>query len=336
MVVGAVLALGVVLLTRPSLANGDLPSRLTDQEFWRIATDSSEPSGYFRSDNLTSNELLFQEVIPDLIARTKRGGVYLGVGPEQNFTYIVAVRPAMAIIFDIRRGNLLLQLMYKAVFELARDRAEFVSMLFAKPRPNGIADTATAAELFSAFATVAGSEGLQRQTIAAVEDRLLKAHHLALSADDVRGIEGIYQAFYRNGFAVRFSPTYVDLMTATDRAGVERGYLANEANFTVMKDLEARNLIVPVVGDFGGPKAIRTVGAYLKARGATVSAFYLSNVEQYLYQDGKWAAFCQSVAALPLDTSSTFIRSSSGSRWGRGFGFVSSLGGMLNETKTCR
>ena len=71
--------------------------------------DASEPGGYFRSadiTNLTSNELWFQHVIPDSVARVKPGGVYLGVGPEQNFTYMAALRPKMAIIFDIRRGNI--------------------------------------------------------------------------------------------------------------------------------------------------------------------------------------------------------------------------------------
>src|SRR5262249_29975296 len=79
-----------------------LPSHLTDQDFWRLSSESSEPNGYFRSDNLTSNELWFQHVIPDLVLRTHHGDVYLGVGPEQNYTYIAAVKPAMAIIFDIR------------------------------------------------------------------------------------------------------------------------------------------------------------------------------------------------------------------------------------------
>ena len=77
---------------------------------------------------------------------------------------------------------------------------------------------------------------------------------------------------------------------------------------------------------------------YLKAHGATVSAFfYLSNVEQYLEQDNKWQLFCGNVASLPLDMSSTFIRSTNR---GRGFGpfgpgFVSRLGAMAEETKNC-
>src|SRR6187549_3123575 len=132
----------------------DLPERLTDAEFWALSQDSSEPGGYFRAadiTNLTSNELRFLDVIPDLVSRVKPGGVYLGVGPEQNYTYIAAIKPRMAVIFDIRRGNLDLQLMYKAIFELSKDRAEFVSMLFAKPRPAGLGPSSTAFALFEAF-----------------------------------------------------------------------------------------------------------------------------------------------------------------------------------------
>jgi hypothetical protein len=243
----------------------------------------------------------------------------------------------MAIIFDIRRGNLLLQLMYKSLFELARDRAEFVSLLFARPRPGGLGPSASAAELFGAFENVRPSETLYEQTLAAIGNQLTKVHRLPLTTNDLRGIEYVYQAFYRNGFAVRFSPTYEDLMTATDAAGKERSYLATDANFSVMKELETKNLVVPVVGDFAGPKAIRAVASYLRSRGATVSAFYLSNVEQYLYQDGKWRTFCRNVATLPLDSASMFIRSSSRDRLrgGYGFGFVSSLGEMTSEVASC-
>ena len=118
--------------------------------------------------------------------------------------------------------------------------------------------------------------------------------------------------------------------------GTNRSFLASEDAYAFLRDLESRNLVVPVVGDFGGPKAIRAVAAWIKARAGTVSAFYLSNVEQYLQQDGKWEAFCRSVATLPLDDQSTFIRSRNG---GGGFargGFVSSLGAMREEVRNCR
>jgi len=310
------------------------PVRLTDREFWQLSADASEANGYFRSDNLTSNELGFERVIPDLVARTRPGEAYLGVGPEQNFTYIAATRPAIAVIFDIRRGNLHVQLMYKALFELAKDRAEFVSMLFSKPRPAGLTADTSVTDLFAAFGTSESSEALYRQNLNAIADRLTKHHALPLPPDDREAIERVYRVFFERGFAIRFSPTYADLMTATDGAGMFRSYLASESNFAILRALESQNLVVPVVGDFAGPKAIRRVGAYLKAHGATVGAFYLSNVEQYL-QDGKWAVFCRNVATLPLDASSTFIRSTSGRGTGFGPGFVSSLGAIVPETRNC-
>jgi len=338
-----VAALAIAGLSRPlssPLTSADLPARLTDQEFWQLVTSSSEPGGYFRAQNitnLTSNEVLFQHVVPDLVTRAKRGRVYLGVGPEQNYTYMAALEPTLAIIFDIRRGNLDLQLMYKAIFELSKDRAEFVSMLFAKPRPEGLNASSTAFALFEAFGRSSSSESLYRTNLKAIEDHLTKTHGLPLPAEDLKGIEDVYETFYLSGFAVRAQPTYAQLMVATDAAGVERGYLASEASFAFLKNLESKNLVVPVVGDFGGPKAIRAVATYLQARGAVVSAFYLSNVEQYLYQDGKWDDFCRNVAALPLDASSTFIRSASGGGgYPRGIGFISSLGVMEAEVKGCR
>jgi len=112
-------------------------------------------------------------------------------------------------------------------------------------------------------------------------------------------------------------PTYADLMTGSDGAGTNRSYLATEDAFKFLKDLESRNLVVPVVGNFGGPKALRSVGSYLRRQGATVSAFYVSNVEQYLREDGIWGNFCANAATLPIDASSTFIRSARGVLCGR-------------------
>ena len=330
-------SLGLVAVAQRATATPqDLPTRLSDRDFWRLSTEWSEPNGFFRSDNLTSNELYYQHVVAELVGRTRQGDVYLGVGPEQNYTYIAAVKPSMAIIFDIRRGNLQLQLMYKALFEMATDRADLVSMLFAKPRPAGLGPKSSVVELFSAFANVPASEALYGQTLKAIEDRLTKVHGLPLVQQDLDGIAYVYRAFYVSGFAVRAVPTYADLMTATDTKGGFLSYLASEENFMVLKNLESKNLVIPVVGDFGGAKAIRAVGAYLKSHGATVSTFYLSNVEQYLSQDGKWSAFCKSVATLPLDGTSTFIRTTNqGARVGGGPGFVSSLGAMATESKNC-
>src|SRR5262249_46471584 len=137
LVAGLALAVGLAAAapaTRAQSPSSSIPASLSDQEFWDLSAQLSEPHGYFRSDNLLSNEMGFQWVIPDLLARTQAGGVYLGVGPEQNFTYIAALKPKMVFITDIRRGNLWTQLMYKALFEMSADRSEFVARLFTKPK----------------------------------------------------------------------------------------------------------------------------------------------------------------------------------------------------------
>ena len=325
-----------------------LPARLSDQEFWKLSVDSSEPDGYFRSDNLLSNEIWFQYVIPDLVQRTKPGGVYLGVGPEQNFSYIAAIKPKIAIITDVRRGNLHTQLMYKALFELSADRAEFVSRLFTKKRPEGLGPKSTASDIFNAFWNVDTSpDPVYKENLKAIDDLLTKKHSLPLTTEDLAGIEYVYYNFYYFGPVINYNSSsgsgigrggnyvnYADLMVATDGAGVSRSYLANDENFKVLKDLEEKNLIVPVIGNFGGPKALRAVGKWVRDHGATVTAYYLSNVEQYLVQDGIWQNFCGNVASMPLDESSTFIRSSQGGG-GRGGGLMSSLGAMQAETKGC-
>lgn len=321
----------------------DVPAQLTDAEFWQLSSESSEPGGTFRSldiTNLTSNEMGYQLVLRDLVAAVPPGRVYLGVGPEQNYTYMAALRPSMAVIFDIRRGNLDLQLLYKALFELADDRVAFVAMLFGREKPAGVPAGASVDAIFQAVGAVPPNPKVFAETFARVERRLTKDRALRLPARDLEGIRTVYDAFFKNGFALRAYPTYADLMAATDEMGRARSYLASEQAFSFLKDLQSRNLVIPVVGDFGGPKAIRAIGARLKQMGATVGAFYLSNVEQYLVQDGKWKTFCANVASLPLDERSTFIRSQSGGGGGgfgfRGGNFVSSLGPMREETIGCR
>ncbi len=326
-------------------ASARLPAQLTDQQFWTLITDLSEPNGMFRSDNLLSNEARFQFIIPELIETAKPGRVYIGVGPEQNFTYIAATRPALAFIVDIRRGNLDLHLMYKALFELSTDRADFVSRLFSRKRPAGLRPASTAAEMFSAYLQVEPSEELYERNLKDIQRQLVTRHGFVLSSEDLNGVQYVYHAFFTfgpgiqysstEGFGATYQPTYVDLMLATDGNGRTRGYLSSQESFAYVKDLQGRNLLVPVVGNFSGPKAIRAVGAYLKQRDAMVSAFYLSNVEQYLRLQRGWNTFCSNVAALPFDDTSTFIRAGHGGRVSRGTALTAELGVMAAEVEGC-
>src|SRR5215212_5255869 len=104
-------------------------------------------------------------------------------------------------------------------------------------------------------------------------------------------------------------PSYEELIIQTDWDGTPRSYLATEDNFRFVKGLEQKNLIIPVIGNFAGAKSLRSIGRYLRERRTAVTAFYVSNVEQYLYQDSLFDAFAKNVATLPMDARSTFIRS---------------------------
>jgi hypothetical protein len=324
------LAFPASLLLRADAPALAVPGKLADQEFWALVTTLSEPSGSFRSDNLLSNELRHQFVIPALMQTAKTGRAYIGVGPEQNFTYIAALQPSMAFIVDIRRGNLQLHLMYKALFELSSDRADFVSRLFSRKEPDGLRAASTAAEIFDAYGAVEAAPALYDRNLKALESQLAGKHGFALSSDDLKGIEYVYHSFFTFGPGINYSstegvtpsggnrPTYADLMTATDTEGRAHSFLASEEAFASVKLLQSKNLIVPIVGDFAGPRALRSVGAWLTSKSAIVSAFYVSNVEQYLRLERVWGAFCANAARLPIDETSTFIRAGRGGRYARG------------------
>ena len=306
-----------------------LPTRLSDSTFWRMVTEFSEPGGFFRSDNFVSNETSFMYVIPELQRTTQPGGVYLGVAPDQNFTYLVALKPRIAFIVDIRRQNMVHHLMYKAMIEMSDNRAEFMSLLFARARPEEIDRDATPEALFNAFAGVPADTVRYAKNLAAVTDWLTKRHGFGLTANDLQSLDYVYRAFATAGPDITYAfpggggrgfgrwPSYAQLMLESDGQGNNRSYLSSEANFRALKELQTNNLLVPLVGNFSGEKTLRAVGRYLRERGATVTAFYTSNVEQYLFQQGDdWQRFYGNVATLPLDSSSTFIRSLSN---GNGF-----------------
>lgn len=317
----------------PARATNRLPAELADSTFWRLVTELSEPAGWFRSENYVSNETAWQYVIAPLRSVVPAGHAYIGVGPEQNFTYIAALEPDIAFIVDIRRQNLALHLYYKALFELAPSRAAFLSRLFARALPAGLDSTSSADALLNAFEDAAMDSVRHVATIADVVAHLTAHHGFAVGDDDLQLLQRVAWAFAMAGPQINYSyipeygpnaviargmPSFSTLMRQDDGAGVNRSFLGSEAVYRAVRGMHKRNLIVPVTGDFAGGHALAAVGDWLRAHEAIVGTFYLSNVEQYLFQDNDtWPRFYANVATLPLDASSTFIRSIS-NRWGRG------------------
>ena len=334
-------------------ASATIPAKIPDAEYWKTINDLAEPGGYFRiPDNFTSNEIEVGWIFTRLQDTKVNGGVYLGVGPEQNLSYIASIRPKMAVLFDIRRQAMVQHQLFKAIFELSPDRADFLQMTFAKPRPAKLDSTTGIQQMWDAFWYIPTDTALARKNYARITDHLTKTHGFTFTDYEMQMMKNVYDAFIAYGPIITTnggqnggrqpSNTFADMTGYSyDAAGQPRSFMSSEDNYRFVRNMHLNNLILTVTGDFGGPKAIRAVADYLKARNAVVSAFYVSNVEQYLFMDGKANAFYANVATLPIDDKSVFIRPYSMRNFNRdgGYGTTNSLcpiGGFLRAVNAGR
>ena len=292
-------------------------------EFARMVREFSEEDGFFRSDNFISNETSYLHVVDKMHDLDASGGAYIGVGPEQNFTYIAKVRPQIAFIVDIRRQAIIQHLLFKALFHLADDRSRFLSLLFSKPLPEKTPPAEAGIDkVLDAFAGPSGDEEAFQANLLKIRKVIEQDFQLPLSARDQGSLEYVYGAFrdenlniqYRTGGTnwgspqwSRF-PTLKDLILTPDLKGKLGNYLVSEDDYRFVRDLQRRNRVIPVVGDFAGPKALPAIGEYLRRNGYGLTVFYTSNVEQYLFASGSFGAFAENVRKLPVTERSLFIR----------------------------
>lgn len=319
-IVVAVTGLLPVLVPAMVVQTTALPAEISDKDFWRMIVDLSEPGGTYTYENFISNELQYQDVVPALKKTTKPGRVYIGVGPEQNFTYAAVLQSKLAFVIDIRRQNMVEMLMYKALFDMSPKRADFVSNLFSRPRPAGLDSKTTPAALFTAYESAKVDPDLSAKNLAAIKAYMTR-HGYELTSEDIRSIDKVFDAFTRGGPGINYyfasaapvglgpsrEGTYTRMMNTTDSTGHNSSFLSAEENYLYVREMQRKNLIVPLVGDFAGPAVIRNIGRYLTEHKATVGAFYISNVETYL-SDAQKQTFYENVATLPVDSSSMFIR----------------------------
>jgi hypothetical protein len=248
------------------------------------------------------------------------GGAYVGVGPDQNFSYIARIRPSVAYIVDIRRDNMLQHLLFKALFARARNRAEYLALLLGRPAPGDVArwsdrtiadivaylDSTPATRASAAAARAMVLDGVRRSGIP-----LSEADHATIARFHTTFIEaGLGLQFTSAGRAPRpYYPTLRQLVLERDLEGRQASYLAREADFQFVRSLQQRDLVIPVVGNLAGEHALAAIGRHATARGVRVSALYTSNVEDYLMRDGSFARFARTVAALPRAPNAVIIRS---------------------------
>ncbi len=297
------------------------PDVLPASEFSRLIQAFSEEEGYFRSDNFSSNETSYLQVTDKLRDLGVSGGAYIGVGPEQNFTYIAKIRPRIAFIVDIRRQAVIQHLLYKAVFHESENRTQFLANLLCRPLAgNAPAPSAPVSDLVDYFCHATASNAAFASNLARVKKIIEVDFRFPLNELDRQRLEYVYSAFRDNGLYISFQfggrgwggyggfPTLGEIMLQTDLEGRKGNFLAGDDDYRFVRALEEENRIIPIVGDFAGTKALASIGSYLKARGYTVSAFYTSNVEQYLFQNGVFGNFVANVRKLPIDDKTVFIR----------------------------
>jgi len=113
-----------------------LPEQLSDQEFWRLITDLSEPSGSYTGDNWITNEASVQDVIPPLKRLAKpNGGTLAWAGAE---LYVHVALQSRWVHHRYPAAEHARNLMLKALFEMSPSRVDFVANLFSKQRPAGL------------------------------------------------------------------------------------------------------------------------------------------------------------------------------------------------------
>jgi len=293
---------------------------LSTAEFGALVSGLSEAGGFFPSDNFVSNELSYLHVLGAMRTLRVSGGAYIGVGPDQSFSYIAAIRPEIAFIIDIRRDNLLQHLLFKAAFESARNRLEYLAFLLGRRLPADPAawDSASIEDIVRYVDSVPAEPALfaHYDSLALM---LATASGIALDVQDTANLSRIHRAFFQMGLEIRYSnrgrfgfggyPSWRQLIFEADLEGSRLNYLTSAERYAFVRDLERRNLIIPVVGDLSGPHALVAIGDELRLRGLAISAFYASNVEQYLFQQGGFPTFARNVAGLPRAPNSVFIRS---------------------------
>ena len=323
---------------RPSPALAPVP----DTQWVRLVTELSEPGGRFDTDNLISNETSYLHVLGPMDRLGVRGGAYVGVGPDQNFSYVALQRPELAFILDIRRDNLLHHLLLKALFHESERRVDYLALLFGRAvpeRPGAAGEPPTEAappspearrdegwrgagpgEILASLAEAPGGPDSPeaREAWRRLRDRIL-TFGVPLSPEDLATIERFHTAFVTRGGALRFTshgqpprpyyPTLSQLLLETDLEGRPGSYLATEEAFAFVDALQEANRVIPVVGDLAGPSALRAIGAEIEARGSVVRVLYTSNVEYYLVRDRTFPRYASNLAALPIDGWSVLIRS---------------------------
>lgn len=311
-IVLVLLGLGHWLASRPRLGP------LGEAEFVRLVEECSENPRPFISDNWVSNETDYGCVLPLLRSWAPRHQVYIGVGPEQNFSYIAAVEPCYAFVVDIRRGNLLQHLYYKVLFEESDHPRQWLARLLGRSTP----PPADYADWLLALKAAPPDPDVQREVLRLLRHRLQQLG-LDLRKGDWEYLRRMQSTFAEQGLGLRFSyyrrqpdepefPTFHEVLLARDDRQGYANFLASPEAYQRLRHMQLENRIIPLMGDFASWRAFSKLSRQLRQRNLRVGLFYASNVEFYLMPKGLpgsgQEAFVFNLEALPSRADSLILR----------------------------
>ena len=305
-----------LLLIFGQSVNVQVATEITPEQFSRMCTEMSEYGGRFSSENWVSNEISYLQVLEPLEELSIKGGVYIGVASNQNFTYISAIKPELAFIVDIRHQNRMQHLVYKIIFELAETPAEFISLLLSRQLDPETGPKAGASinDITNYFYKTPQDQEMAMDTEKKIVDILTNKYKFDLADRDLYAINRVLYYFRIYGLNITYTgqrrswyPTYGELLTLQEN-GKQLNAFNSMEDYSYLRKMHLENKIIPVTGDFGGVKALLEISKYLKACNLTVSAFYVSNVEQYLFRGNSWRGWVSNVKNLPVTDTSVFIR----------------------------
>ncbi len=294
----------------PTLADVLFPKR--DVRFGTVVGRLSETENGPAADNFVSNEDSYPRVVGELKREAPKGGVYLGVGPDQNFTFLAACAPRLGFIVDFRRRNMLLHLLQKALINLSADRIAYLTRLTSRV-PGPLPQTPSTNELVAAFTSVP----LDRERLhASIDDvrAVLRPFDL-LNDEDWRLLATIQSRLAGPGLEARFLalkmyPTLGQLIRTPDREGGPAHWLATEASYQVVRGLQLGDRLLPIVGDFGGEGRLKKLRSWLVEHQQEISVFYISDVEFFLLRNARFETYVEALSSLPWHGQAVLIRSS--------------------------
>ncbi|MCH8285062.1 hypothetical protein IIB79_00865 [candidate division KSB1 bacterium] len=310
------LAVLIAVFTSQAVIAQAVPE-ISPKEFSRLSISLSENSGYFNSDNWVSNEISYLDVLDVIDENDIEGGVYIGVGANQNFTYIANIKPDMAFIVDIRKQNRMQHLIYKILFEISETPAAFISKVISKPLDTETGPKAGAPinAIVDYFYTVMPDEKLTRKTEKKIFELLDEKYEYNLSESEQSAISYVLNSFRLYGLGITYNgyrrswyPTWGQLLKMSHN-GEQLNPFNSMDDYRYLRKMYVENRIIPVTGNFAGSKTLRGISEYMREHNLTVTAYYVSNVEQYLFRNlNDWANWVRNVKILPLDDKSVFIR----------------------------